>query len=273
MSATTFDKSSLTTYMKQAANHRILSRKELCQVIEDSEAPRDDIIRNNLRLVISIAKRYMNRGLALEDLIQEGNLGLIRAAEGYDPSLGTCFSTYATWWIRQSVERAIINKRRTIRIPIEKDRMIKKIIRAREQHISETGEIPSISQLAQILQIPEEKVEKILRLASGALSLDGVFGNYSNPLMESISDDVQTNPNNLWKDYLRKSSLRRALTDLTERQQQVLMLRFGFLDGERHSLATVGKKLGFSTETIRQVELRALTALRQHHSDLLRLLV
>jgi RNA polymerase sigma factor (sigma-70 family) len=266
------DNKSLKTYLDQAGNHRVLSRKELIELMEVAENTRNAIISNNLRLVISIAKRYMDRGLPLQDLIQEGNIGLIRAAEGYDPDKGTCFSTYATWWIRQAIERAIVNKRRTVRIPFDKDRQIKKIIRAREELIAESGDEPDAKQIAQRLRMPVEKVEKLLRLSHGTLSLDSTYGNYTNPLMDTISDDELMAPDDIWHDYLLKTAVRRAMDELTEREKRVLQYRFGFLDGEKHSLADTGNRLGYSTETIRQVELTALRKLRSTHHELAELL-
>ena len=276
MRYTNYEDSSLRTYMEQAGKHRVLNREELVELIEETEergeSTRDEIIRNNLRLVISIAKRYTNRGLPMQDLIQDGNIGLIRAAEGYDPSLGTCFSTYATWWIRQAIERAIVNKRRTVRIPFDKDRQIKRILRAKEELQAETGEVPDAFTVASRVRIPVEKVEQLLNLAAGALSLDGTYGNYANPLLDSISDDVLQAPDDLWHEYLLKNSLRKALSELTERERRVLLIRYGFVDGERHSLADTGGQLGYSTETIRQVELSALRKLRKQHAELVNLL-
>jgi RNA polymerase sigma factor (sigma-70 family) len=268
--------SSLRAYLEQAGKHKVLNRKELVELIDETEergeSTRDEIVRNNLRLVISIAKRYGDRGLPMQDLIQEGNLGLIRAAEGFDPSLGTCFSTYATWWIRQAIERAIVNKRRTVRIPFDKDRQIKRILRAKEELKSENGEEPDSLAIAAKARMPRKRVEELLNLASGALSLDGTYGNYSNPMMETLSDDELQAPEDLWHEYLLKNSLKKALGDLTERERRVLLIRYGFVDGERHSLADTGGQLGFSTETIRQVELSALRKLRKQHSELVNLL-
>jgi RNA polymerase sigma factor (sigma-70 family) len=271
-----YEDSSLRTYLEQAGKHRVLNRQELVDLIteteEKGESTRDEIVRNNLRLVISIAKRYTDRGLPMQDLIQEGNIGLIRAAEGYDPSLGTCFSTYATWWIRQAIERAIVNKRRTVRIPFDKDRQIKRILRAKEELQAETGEEPDPEAIAAKIRMPVGKVDELLSLASGALSLDGTYGNYSNPLMESISDDELMAPDDLWHEYLLKNSLKKALGELTDRERRVLLIRYGFVDGERHSLADTGDQLGYSTETIRQVELSALRKLRKQHAELVDLL-
>jgi RNA polymerase sigma factor (sigma-70 family) len=267
-----YDDKGLRTYLNQAGKHRVLSREELIDLIEEAENSRDAIISNNLRLVISIAKRYMDRGLPLQDLIQEGNIGLIRAAEGYDPDRGTCFSTYATWWIRQAIERAIVNKRRTVRIPFDKDRQIKKVLRAREELIAETGETPDSKHIAHRMRIPVEKVEMLLRLASGTLSLDNTYGNYTNPLMDTISDEELVSPDDIWHEYLLKTAVREALGDLSDREKKVLLIRFGFLDGEKHSLADTGERLGYSTETIRQVELAALRKLRHSHTELAELL-
>ncbi len=238
-------------------------RQELQQAIRDGWAAREHLITANSRLVISVAKKYMGRGVPFLDLIQEGNIGLIRAAKKFDYHRGYKFSTYATWWIRQAVTRAIADQGRTIRLPVHMGDQINKLLRVRHQLTQEFGRDPSVEELAEALEVSPEKVEYMLKVARRPLSLemptdeeaDSVLGDF-------IPDEDSPPPDDEAIQNLLKEHLSLVLDTLPPREVRVLQLRYGLLDGQLYTLEEVGRKMGVTRERVRQIEAQALNRLR-----------
>ena len=231
--------------------------------IEDGWAAREHLITANSRLVISVAKKYMGRGVPFQDLIQEGNIGLIRAAKKFDYRRGHKFSTYATWWIRQAVTRAIADQGRTIRVPVHMGDQINKLLRVQHQLTQRLGRDPSVEELAEALDVPPKKVENMIQVARRPLSLetptddeeDSVLGDFIQDRDAPAPDESATY--NLLKEHLEE-----VLNSLPPREVRILQLRYGLLDGQAYTLEEVGRKMGVTRERVRQIEAQALSRLR-----------
>ncbi|HVB10530.1 MAG TPA: RNA polymerase sigma factor RpoD [Bacillota bacterium] len=254
-------------YLKEIGRVSLLSAEnevELAKRIEagDEEAKRK-LAEANLRLVVSIAKRYVGRGMLFLDLIQEGNLGLIKAVEKFDFRKGFKFSTYATWWIRQAITRAIADQARTIRIPVHMVETINKLIRVQRQLLQELGREPTADEIAKEMGIDEDKVREILKIAQEPVSLETPIGEEEDShLGDFIEDEEAPAPAEAASFSLLKEQLEGVLDTLTDREEEVLRLRFGLDDGRARTLEEVGKVFGVTRERIRQIEAKALRKLR-----------
>jgi len=232
-------------------------------VVRDGLAAREHLIRANSRLVISVAKKYIGRGVPFLDLIQEGNIGLIRAANKFNYQLGHKFSTYATWWIRQAVTRAIADQSRTIRVPVHMGDQINKLLRTSHRLTQELGREPTSEELANAMDIPTRKAEEMLRVARRPLSLEmPTDDDGESELGDFIEDEDSTAPDEEVTSAMLRELLQDILQDLPPREVRILQLRYGLVDGETYTLEEVGKKLGVTRERVRQIEAQALSRLR-----------
>ncbi|NLB71653.1 MAG: sigma-70 family RNA polymerase sigma factor [Chloroflexi bacterium] len=238
-------------------------RKELHEIIEDGNDARDHLITANSRLVISVAKKYMGRGVPFLDLIQEGNIGLIRATKKFEYQRGHKFSTYATWWIRQAVTCAIADQGRTIRVPVHMGDQINKLLRVQHQLTQELGTEPTIEQLAEKLEVTPKKVENMIQVARRPLSLETPTDDEEDSVLgDFIEDDEAPPPDETATYNLLKQHLVEVLDGLPPREVRILQLRYGLLDGQAYTLEEVGRKMGVTRERVRQIEAQALTRLR-----------
>ena len=254
-------------YLKEIGKVPLLSAEEEIELAkrmeEGDEQAKQKLAEANLRLVVSIAKRYVGRGMLFLDLIQEGNLGLIKAVEKFDYRKGYKFSTYATWWIRQAITRAIADQARTIRIPVHMVETINKLIRVSRQLLQQYGRDPSPEELAKEMDMPEDKVREILKIAQEPVSLETPIGEEEDShLGDFIPDDDALAPADAASHTLLKEQLSKVLYTLTPREEKVLRLRFGLEDGRARTLEEVGKVFNVTRERIRQIEAKALRKLR-----------
>jgi RNA polymerase primary sigma factor len=257
---------SVRTYLKEIGGVSLLSAKDevrLAKLIErgDQDA-KNALIEANLRLVVSVAKRYMGRGLNLLDLIQEGNLGLIRAVEKFDYRKGFKFSTYATWWIRQAVSRAIADQARTIRIPVHMVDAINRVTRTQRSLVQELGREPTPEELGKELDLPPAKVEELLKLARETVSLEAPMGDTEASLADFIEDDPTQQPEAIAAEKIMKEDLAKTLAGLPERERKIIELRYGLSGHDPMTLEQVGQEFGVTRERIRQMEIKTLRRLQ-----------
>lgn len=238
-------------------------RLELRKLIEDGWSAREHLITANSRLVISVAKKYMGRGVPFLDLIQEGNIGLIRATKKFDYRRGHKFSTYATWWIRQAVTRAIADQGRTIRVPVHMGDQINKLLRIQHQLTQRLGREPTVDELAVSLDVPPKKVENMIQVARRPLSLETPTDDEEDSVLgDFIEDDEAPPPDESATYNLLREHLEEVLNGLPPREVRILQLRYGLLDGQAYTLEEVGRKMGVTRERVRQIEAQALSRLR-----------
>ena len=254
-------------YLKEIGKIKLLTPEEELEIAkkmsEGDEDARRRMSEANLRLVVSIAKRYVGRGMQLLDLIQEGNLGLMKAVEKFDYTKGYKFSTYDTWWIRQSITRAIADQARTIRIPVHMVETINRVLRTSHAMVQQLGREPTTEEIAKELHLEVSKVEEVLKIAQEPVSLETPIGEEEDShLGDFIQDDEASQPQEEASYTLLREQLEEVLSTLTSREEQVLRMRFGLTDGKPHTLEEVGKEFDVTRERIRQIESKALRKLR-----------
>ena len=259
---------SVKMYLKEIGKIELLNadqEREIAQRMADGdEDAKEMLINSNLRLAVSIAKKYMNRGLSLLDLIQEGNIGLIKAVDKFDYTKGFKFSTYATWWIRQAITRAIADQARTIRIPVHMVETINKLTRVQRQLVQDLGREPTTEELAKEMGMEVAKIREIQKISQDPISIDKPVGEEEDShLVDFISNDELAAPEEEVARILLKEDLIQALNGLTDRERRVIELRFGLKDGVPMTLEQVGKKLGVTRERIRQIEAKAIRKLNR----------
>ena len=261
---------SVRLYLREIGKIPLLTAEEELklahEVVAGKKFAKDKMAEANMRLVVSIAKRYVGRGLDLLDLIQEGNTGLLRAVEKFDPDKGFKFSTYATWWIRQAITRAIADQARTIRIPVHMVETINKLLRTQRRLTQELNREPTNEEIAEAMEIEVEKVEHIMKIKQDISSLDASVRDdeEDSVLADFIEDEDTISPEESATGQLLKEHVKDMLGALTEREQKILRLRFGLEDGKSHTLEEVGQEFMVTRERIRQIEAKALAKLRKH---------
>lgn len=254
-------------YLKEIGRISLLSSEEELElsvrIANGDEAAKNILAESNLRLVVSIAKRYVGRGLLFLDLIQEGNIGLMKAVEKFDYGKGYKFSTYATWWIRQAITRALADQARTIRVPVHMVETINKMARVQRQMTLELNREPSEEELAEKMGITVDKVREVMKISQDPVSLDTPIGEEDDShLGDFIKDERSMSPEEYATNEILKEEIKNVLMTLQDREQEVLELRFGLVDGTSHTLEEVGKKFNVTRERIRQIEAKALRKLR-----------
>ena len=261
---------SVRLYLREIGKIPLLNAEEELalakRVVEGDKDAKDKMAEANMRLVVSIAKRYVGRGLDLLDLIQEGNTGLLRAVEKFDPDKGFKFSTYATWWIRQAITRAIADQARTIRIPVHMVETINKLLRTQRRLTQELNREPTNEEIAKAMDLDVDKVEHIMKIKQDISSLDASIRDdeEESVLADFIEDEDGVSPADAANNQLLKEQVKGMLGALTEREQKILKLRFGLEDGKQHTLEEVGQEFSVTRERIRQIEAKALAKLRKH---------
>ncbi len=267
-----FADDSVRLYLREIGKIPLLSQdeeQELAQkVVEGDKKAKDKMVEANMRLVVSIAKRYSGRGLDLLDLIQEGNTGLLRAVEKFDPEKGFKFSTYATWWIRQAITRAIADQARTIRIPVHMVETINKVLRTTRKLTQELNREPTTEEIAKELDMEADKIEYVMRIKQDIASLDASVGrdgdDEDSVLGDFVEDEERASPEDSAATQILKEQLAAIISTLSEREQKIVRMRFG-IGGERsHTLEEVGAEFSVTRERIRQIEAKALSKLRKH---------
>jgi RNA polymerase primary sigma factor len=261
---------SVRLYLREIGKIPLLTAEEELalakKVVAGDKRAKDAMAEANMRLVVSIAKRYVGRGLDLLDLIQEGNTGLLRAVEKFDPDRGFKFSTYATWWIRQAITRAIADQARTIRIPVHMVETINKLLRTQRRLTQELNREPTNDEIAAAMDMDVDKVEHIMKIKQDISSLDASVRDdeEDSVLGDFIEDEDTKTPTESASEQLLKEQVKQILGTLTEREQKILKLRFGLEDGKSHTLEEVGQEFSVTRERIRQIEAKALAKLRKH---------
>jgi len=263
---------SVRLYLREIGKIPLLTAEEefnLAQrVVKGDKKAKDKMAEANMRLVVSIAKRYSGRGLDFLDLIQEGNTGLLRAVEKFDPDKGFKFSTYATWWIRQAITRAIADQARTIRIPVHMVETINKLLRTQRRMTQELNREPTIEELAKELEMEPEKVEYVMKIKQDITSLDAGVGRDNDEedsqLKDFIEDEDGVTPEESAASQLLKEQVQSILSTLSDREQKIIKMRFGLENGKSHTLEEVGQEFAVTRERIRQIEAKALAKLRKH---------
>ena len=263
---------SVRLYLREIGKIPLLNAEEeleLAQrVVAGDKRAKDKMAEANMRLVVSIAKRYSGRGLDFLDLIQEGNTGLLRAVEKFDPDKGFKFSTYATWWIRQAITRAIADQARTIRIPVHMVETINKLLRTQRRMTQELNREPTIEELGKELEMEPEKVEYVIKIKQDITSLDAGVGrdgeDEDSVLADFIEDEDGQTPEESATSQLLKEQVQSVLSTLSEREQKIIKMRFGLENGKSHTLEEVGQEFAVTRERIRQIEAKALAKLRKH---------
>jgi len=255
------------TYLRDIRRSTLLTFKDEVmlakKIAKGDEAARQRMIESNLRLVVSIGKRYMNRGLPFSDIIEEGNIGLIKAVEKYDHKKGFRFSTYASWWIRQSIERAIINQGKLIRLPVHVVERVNHYLAHLEDLVQELGREPAIGEISKKMKLQEEEVDRIQQLLRKTYSLDSpISANKETSLRDVIEDTSQISPMNKAEGVRRREDILEWMTVLKDNERQVIILRFGLEGDEPHTLEEIGKLFGLTRERVRQIESAALRKLR-----------
>ncbi len=255
-------------YLKEIQKSTLLTAQEerdlATQIAQGDMGARDKMIESNLRLVVKIAKRYMNRGLPFLDLIEEGNMGLIKAVERFKVSKGCRFSTYATWWIRQSIERALVNQSRTIRLPVHVSDDINKFVKVNRELLQTLKREPQIEEVAEAMGVEPPYIRRLMTLLKKTYSIEHPMGENSDySLIDTLEDASAIDPSVLVEDLDRFGLVAEWLQDLSENEQEILALRFGLDDREPQTLDTIGRKFGVTRERIRQIEAKSLEKLRR----------
>ena len=263
---------SVRLYLREIGKIPLLSAEEEMdlarRIVEGDKKAKDKMAEANMRLVVSIAKRYSGRGLDFLDLIQEGNTGLLRAVEKFDPDKGFKFSTYATWWIRQSIKRAIADQARPIRIPVHMVETINKLLRTQRRMTQELNREPTIEELSKELDMEPEKIEYVIKIKQDISSLDAGVGrdgeDDDSVLQDFIVDEDTVSPEDSASNQLLKEQVQEILSSLSDREQKIVRMRFGLDNGKNHTLEEVGQEFAVTRERIRQIEAKALAKLRKH---------
>lgn len=262
---------SVRMYLREIGQYPLLTGEEEVnlarRIVKGDQNAKQRLAQANLRLVVSIAKKYIGRGLSLLDLIQEGNMGLMRAVEKFDFTKGFKFSTYATWWIRQAITRAIADQARTIRIPVHMVETINRLIREQRRLVQELGREPSPDEVAKAMKISVDKVEHIMKISQETVSLESPVGEEEDSQLGDFIASTEHGPEELAVYQLLKNHVGEFLQYLSPREQKILRMRFGLDDGRTHTLEEVGEEFGVTRERIRQIEAKALQRLKKHEES------